>query len=205
MQSQFRRLLAPFGRGTKIGFVRPKSRGSSLGVGGEIGFVWPKSRDSPCGIGTENWVRLAKIARFIGRPRGAEIGFVWPKSRGSRCLLIFGLLKSEGRRDSPTFIRSAAAGSRFHDSGNRLRNSGFSIREAGIPRGTGKKKGVGNRWAPRLPAPFLPLERISGGSCSKDDWTNPAFRTLTCGRPHEQSIPDASGNRLHHLLRHEQR
>jgi len=45
-QSPSRQPFAPFGRGAEIGFVRPESRDSLLGVGAEIGFVWPKSRGS---------------------------------------------------------------------------------------------------------------------------------------------------------------
>ena len=75
----------------------------------------------------------------------AEIGFVRSKSRDSRRVAICRIAKERGEARPPRLIRSAAEGSKFHDSENRRRNFGFSfIRRAGIPRGVA----VAVAWRP---------------------------------------------------------
>jgi len=119
-QSQFQRPFASSGLGAEIGFVRPKSRGSSRPRGRKLASFDQNRAIRRSTSGVEIWLRSAKIARFVARPEawklgsfgqnspmrrsapGVEIGFVWPKSRGWQRLLICGLSKSEGRREPST-------------------------------------------------------------------------------------------------------
>jgi len=39
----------------------------------EIGFVRRKTRGSPFGLGAGNWLRSAKNARFVDRPRRGKL------------------------------------------------------------------------------------------------------------------------------------
>ena len=61
--------------------------------------------------------KLMPVVLCAIRPR-AEIGFVRSKSRGSRRVAIRRIAKERGEARPPRLIRSAAEGSRFHDSEN---------------------------------------------------------------------------------------
>jgi len=116
-------------------------------LGAEIGFVRRNSRGSSLDLGAENWLRSAKIARFVVRPRRGN----WLRSAK---IARFGasrdfrrIVKERGEESPPQLLWSAAEALKFHDSGNSRAEFGFSISGVGVPRGADGPP------APRGPTP----------------------------------------------------